>query len=110
VRKFPNAFVVILVVIVFAWVLTYLIPQGEYQRITNIDSGITEVVNNSYSEIEAEHLSAFDLILTIPRGIVGRADVIVLILLLGGCFYVIEKTGAMSQGLSKLVELSLIHI
>ena len=39
------------------------------------------------------------------RGIIGRADVIVLILLLGGCFYVIEKTGALSQGLGKLVEL-----
>ncbi|MGC1205056.1 MAG: Na+/H+ antiporter NhaC family protein [Flavobacteriaceae bacterium] len=104
-RKFPNAFVIIIGVLVIAWILTYLIPQGEYKRIINDESGITEVVNNSYNQIDVQHLSAFDLFLTIPRGIIGRADVIVLILLLGGCFYVIEKTGALSQGLGKLVEL-----
>ncbi|MFX0558535.1 YfcC family protein [Maribacter sp. CXY002] len=103
--KFPNAFVIIIGVILFSWILTYVIPQGTYERITDEQSGITEVVSNSYQQIEQDHLSAFDLILAIPKGIEGRADVIVLILLLGGCFYVIEKTGALSQGLSKLVEL-----
>ncbi|MTI38851.1 YfcC family protein [Fulvivirga lutimaris] len=101
--KFPNAFVVIIAVILLAWILTYLVPQGEYQRITNPETGITQVVNKSYAQIDAKHLSAFDMFLAIPRGIIGRADVIVLILLLGGCFYIIEKTGAMSHGLSKLV-------
>ncbi len=104
-KKFPNAFVIIIGVVVMAWILTYLIPQGAYERIINKESGITEVVNNSYSHIDVEHLSAFDLFLAIPRGIIGRADIIVLILLLGGCFYVIEKTGALSQGLGKLVDL-----
>jgi len=28
--------------IIFSWILTYLIPQGQYQRITDPDSGITE--------------------------------------------------------------------
>jgi len=55
--------------------------------------------------IDGEKLSAFDLLLAVPKGIIGRADIIVLILLLGGCFYVIEKTGALTQGVSKLVSL-----
>ena len=41
--------------------------------------------------------------MAIPKGIAGRADLIVLILLLGGCFYVIEKTGALNQGLNQLI-------
>ena len=37
--------------------------------------------------------------LSVPEGIIGRADLIVLILLLGGCFYVIERTGSLRQGI-----------
>lgn len=104
-KKFPNAFVIILSAILLSWVLTYIIPQGSYQRVTNEQTGIEEVVSNSYEPIQNDHLSAFDLLLAIPNGIKGRADVIVLILLLGGSFYVVEKTGALSKGLSKLVVL-----
>ena len=102
-KKFPNAFIIIIGVIILSWVLTYIIPQGRYERIIDPESGITEVVNNSYQKINGDQLSAFDMLMAIPKGIEGRADIIVLILLLGGCFYVIEKTGALSQGLGKLV-------
>lgn len=102
-KKFPNAFVIIVGAILLSWVLTYIIPQGSYQRVTNEQTGLNEVIINSYELIQNDYLSAFDLLLAIPNGIKGRADIIVLILLLGGCFYVIEKTGALSKGLSKLV-------
>ncbi|SDE78352.1 C4-dicarboxylate anaerobic carrier [Pricia antarctica] len=104
-KKFPNAFVIIISVIILSWILTYLIPQGAYQGITDPESDITEVINDSYGQISAEHHSAFDLLLAIPKKIVGKANIIVLILLLGGCFYVIEKTRALTQGLQKLVTL-----
>ncbi|TLF40230.1 YfcC family protein [Maribacter aurantiacus] len=104
-KNFPNAFVIIIGVVLFAWVLTFIIPQGSYQRITNTDTGITTVVSNSYQKMEGDHLSAFDVMLTIPNGVAGRADAIVLILLLGGCFFVIEKTGALSEGLYKIVNI-----
>lgn len=102
-KKFPNAFVIIVSAIILSWVLTYIIPEGAYQRITDSESGLTEVVSNSYEQISAENLSLFDLLLAIPRGIEGRGEIIALILLLGGCFYIIEKTGALNQGLNKLV-------
>ncbi|THV59341.1 YfcC family protein [Flagellimonas alvinocaridis] len=104
-KKFPNAFVILIAVIIFAWILTYIIPQGSYQRILDEATGTTKVLNDSYQTVTSEHLSLMDLILSIPRGIIGRADAIVLILLIGGCFYVIEKTGALNQGLVKLVKI-----
>ncbi|WP_036382574.1 YfcC family protein [Muricauda sp. MAR_2010_75] len=102
-KKFPNAFVILIAVIIFAWILTYVVPQGSYQRLIDEVTGTTKVLNDSYQSVTSEHLSVLDLILSIPRGIIGRADAIVLILLIGGCFYVIEKTGALNQGLVKLV-------
>lgn len=105
VKKFPNAIVIILFVILVAWILTFIIPQGSYERIFNETTEITTVVPNSYQQQSSPHLSTFDLILAIPRGIIGRAELIVLILLLGGCFYLIEKTGALNQGLNQLIKL-----
>ncbi len=104
-KNFPNAFVIIIAVIIFAWILTFIIPKGSYQRLNDPETGRTFVVPNSYRPIDTEQLSLFDLMLAIPRGIIGRAETIVLILLTGGCFYVIEKTGALTQGLNQLIRL-----
>jgi len=102
-KKFPNAFVIILAAIFIAWLLTFIIPQGNYQRETDDNTEQTVVVPNSYEQVEAANLSAFDMLLAIPKGIAWRSDLIVLILLLGGSFYIIEKTGALNQGLNQLI-------
>jgi len=104
-KKFPNAFVIILSAILFAWILTFIIPKGNYQREFDTLNNRNNVVPNSYEQKEAPQLSAFNALLAIPKGIAGRADLITLILLLGGCFYLIEKTGALNQGLNQLITL-----
>jgi uncharacterized ion transporter superfamily protein YfcC len=104
-KRFPNAIVIILLVIIVAWLLTFIIPQGSYERVFDETTATTTVISNSYQQQLSPHLSTFDLILAIPRGIVGRADLVVLILLLGGCFYLIEKTGALNQGLNQLIKI-----
>ena len=103
-KRFPNAFVILLGVIILSWILTYIIPQGSYERVTDVESGQTTVIGGSFQEISSESLSFFDLMLAIPQGLASRADLIVLILLMGGSFYVIEKTGALGQGLQVLVD------
>lgn len=104
-KKFPNAFVIILGVIFLSWVLTFIIPRGSYDRHTDPETGQTSVVGGSYQQIEGEPLGLFDLMLAIPEGLISRASLIFLIFLLGGCFYVIEKTGALGQGLQWVVDL-----
>lgn len=104
-KKFPNAIVIILSVILFAWILTFIIPQGSYQRAFDETEERTTVVSDSYQQKDSPNLSIFDLFLAIPKGIIGRADLMVLILILGGCFYLIEKTGALNQGLNQLIAL-----
>jgi len=102
-KKFPNAIVIILSVIFVAWILTFIVPQGTYERAFNEVTERTTVVQDSYQQQEFANLSAFDLLLAIPEGIIGRADLMVLILILGGCFYLIEKTGALNQALNQLI-------
>ena len=84
--------------ILFASLLAYTIPQGEYTRETDAATGRTIVVPGSFHLVPVKSLSVFQIMLSVPEGIIGRADLIVLILLLGGCFYVIERTGSLRQG------------
>ncbi len=102
-KKFPNAFTIMLLVILLAWGLTFLIPSGSYQRITDPETERTTVVPGSFEYQETAPLDLLDLFVAIPQGIIDRADVIVLILLIGGCFYLIEKTGVLGQSLEALV-------
>ena len=101
-KKFPNALVIMIGFILLSTLLTYIIPQGQYERVTNPETNQVTVVPNSYKLIDAESVSIFEMILSIPEGIVSRAGLITLILLIGGCFYVIEKTGALKEGITYL--------
>jgi len=101
-KKFPNALVIMIGFILLSTLLTYIIPQGQYERVTDSETNQVTVVPNSYKLVDAESVSIFEMILSIPEGIVSRAGLITLILLIGGCFYVIEKTGALKEGITYL--------
>ena len=103
-RKFPNALVIMIGFIIISSLLTYIIPRGEYERITNKETNQITVVPGSYKVIHGEPLSIFQTFMAIPRGIIERADLVVLILLIGGCFFVIERTGALEEGVVYLTE------
>ncbi len=104
-RKFPNALVIMIGFILFSSILTYIIPHGTYERITNLETNQVKVVPGSFKIIDAEPVSVFETFMAIPEGIILRADLIALILLIGGCFYVIEKTGALKEGIEYLTHL-----
>jgi uncharacterized ion transporter superfamily protein YfcC len=100
--KFPNVLAIMIGFILFSSLLAYIIPRGEYTRITDPVSDQITVVPGSFQLVEGDRLSVFQIFMSIPEGIIGRADLIVCILLLGGCFYVIEKTGALTDGIRYL--------
>ena len=104
-KNFPNALVIMIGFILFAAILTYIIPQGEYQRVINPETNQLVVVNDSYQKIDAPSVSLWDTFMSIPEGFINRADLIALILLIGGSFYVIERTGALKDGIEFLTML-----
>ena len=101
-KKFPNALVIMIGFILFSTILTYIIPHGEYERITNQETNQVSVVPNSYKVIESAPVTISETFMAIPEGIILRADLIALILLIGGSFFVIEKTGALKEGIEYL--------
>lgn len=100
--SFPHPLAILVLFISLAAALTYVIPAGEYDRELDVETGRQVVVANSFKTVESEPLSFFEAVLKIPEGIIYGADIIVLILLIGGAFFVVDRTGAFNDGLTAL--------
>lgn len=97
--RFPHTLLIILSFILLAGVATYLLPKGEYERKKDQESAREIVVPGSYHAVDAKPLSPFAVFVGIPRGIAKGVEVIITIFICGACFYVVEKTGALKQGI-----------
>ena len=101
--SFPHPIIILLTFIFIAGFSTYFIQSGSFERVLDEATGREIVVPGSFKEIQDVNVGLFDILLSIPAGIIERADVVVLILLLGGAFFVIEKTGALQVGIESLI-------
>jgi len=100
---FPHPLAILLGFIAFAAILTHIIPAGVYERTLDENTGREVVIAGSYQEIKSEPISLMETLVKVPEGIVYGADIVVLILIIGGAFVVVDKTGAFNEGLTVLV-------
>jgi len=101
--SFPHPIIILLSFIFIAGLSTFFAQSGSYDRVLDESTGREVVVPGSFRAVEDVNLGLGDILLAIPAGIIDRADVLVLILLLGGAFFVIEKTGALQVGIESLI-------
>lgn len=96
--------------IALAAVLTWLVPAGAYVKDTLEVPGVGArevVVPGSYARLDAASPQGLFAALMAPiRGIVDAADIIGFVLIVGGAFAVLQRTGAVDAGLRRLVEAS----
>jgi uncharacterized ion transporter superfamily protein YfcC len=101
--SFPHPLVILLGFIFLAGLSTYFISSGSYDRVLDENTGREIVVPGSYHSVEDINPSLGEIILAIPEGIIAGADILALILFIGGGFYVVEKTGALQAGIEALI-------
>lgn len=102
-RSFPHPMIIMLSFVGLATILTYLIPAGSYDRVLDERTGREVVVKGSYKTLENQPVGIGKMFLSVPEGIIEGAEVVVLILIIGGAFYVVDKTGAFKSGLEALI-------
>ena len=95
--KLPHPLILLLGCIAVAVSLTWLIPAGEYQRREDPASGRMLVVPGTYARVEQSPVGVMGMLLSVPRGFVAGADVILIILIVGGAFTMLESTGALGR-------------
>ena len=102
--KVPHIYVILLMMIGLAAVLTHIIPAGEYSRITD-DSGAEILQDGTYSQIPSSPVSFFDFMFAVPDGLIDTADIVIGIIIIGGMFAVIESAGLIELAVSRLAHI-----
>ena len=98
--KLPDTLVLIFSILVLVAMLTWIIPGGEYQR--NHVDGRSLIVPESYQTVPNQPQGVFAVLLAPIRGFIEAANIIAFVLMVGGAFYVMQKTGAVDALIFKL--------
>ncbi|GAB3060456.1 YfcC family protein [Salinicoccus sesuvii] len=99
--RFPHTYAILLAVVIIAAALSYVIPAGEFERV-EIENR-TEVVPGSYTNVEQNPVSFFELFKSIPTGLIAGANIIFYIFLVGGAFGIIRATGAIEAVIQQVM-------
>jgi uncharacterized ion transporter superfamily protein YfcC len=87
--------------------LTWLVPAGTFERSVIEVPGVGTrevVIPGSYEPSTTSSRQGVGAILLAPiRGLVAASDIVAFVLLVGGAFAVLERTGAVAAGLKRLV-------
>ncbi|WP_026950133.1 YfcC family protein [Algoriphagus mannitolivorans] len=101
--SFPHPLVILIGFIVLAAIATYFIPSGRFERVLDEQTGREVVVPGSFHSIEDINPSLGEILVAIPEGVINGAEILTLILFIGGAFFVVEKTGALQAGIEALI-------
>lgn len=105
---FPHSYTLIFFLIIIAALLTWIIPSGRFETIVENVNGMekTTVVPGTYHQIDKTgYGQGFGAILEAPAaGVVNAVEVVAFVLIVGGAFGIILKTGAVDRGLFALAQ------
>jgi len=103
-KSFPHTYVIVFFLLILAGLLTWVLPGGEFDRVTKNVEGVerTVVVPGSFHFTTASP-QGWGIFMAIFDGFVERADIIVFILLIGASFFVINQTKAIDIGVLRLM-------
>lgn len=111
--KVPHVYAIIFALMVIFAVLTWIVPSGSYRR--QEVNGREVTVAGTYEQSEKTYIDeetgdeidlrqgVFDVLQAPTRGIQEAIEVVAFILIVGGSFQVITKTGAITSGMGRVV-------
>ena len=102
-RQAINPMIILAVIILIAAVCTYIIPAGSFDRVPVPGKDYERIDVNSFHFAKGEPIGIFDVFQSFTMGLQSAGSVIFFLLIIGGTFQIVEKTGALHAGLSNLV-------
>lgn len=104
--KVPHTLVLLFGLVLVAQVATYVLPQGEFERVPSPSNpNRTEVVPGSYERLDEPVRLPFHAAFTsLFEGFDRGAHVIFFILIVGGMFAVLRETGAVDSLIGWLID------
>lgn len=99
-KKIPHTYVIIFYIILFAAILTWIIPGGEYKRTVMETNGVERTVidKDSFQFVE-RNVQSWHIFSALFKGFEKQAGIIVFILLIGGAFWIMNASKAIDVGI-----------
>ena len=115
-RKVPHTFVIVFFIIVIAAVLTWIIPPGKYiqEAVPNPQTGSVDTVMTFHYLDELKEVGpstgsgtstfhaepqTWQVFSAFYKGFVKQGNIIVFILIIGGAFWIMNKSRAIDMGI-----------
>lgn len=98
-KKVPDTYVIVFMIMILAAILTYIIPAGQYSTF----EGTTAIAPNSFHTVEQNPTTLMDFLESVPKGMKQGMSIIVFTILIGGYFGVVNDTGAIDRVIGALV-------
>jgi len=98
-KKVPDVFVIVFCLIVVAAALTWILPGGSFERREEAVHGkVREVVVQGSFQYEESRPQLFEIFTAPILGFLKLGEIIVFIFMVGGAFFILNETGAISAG------------
>lgn len=111
--KVPHTYAIIFILMIIMAVLTWVIPSGAYET-TEVDgrevtvAGTYETVPKTYDQDGTQvdlRQGIVDVFQAPMLGIEEAVEVVAFVLIVGGAFQIITKTGAITAGMGRVIQL-----
>jgi len=103
--KMPHTYVIIISIVIIAAMLTWLVPAGEFTRVIDENTGRTLIVADEFEFVERSGVNLLSIPERLIGGLLSVNEIIVLVLVAGGAFNIIIKTGFFQAFTAKLAKL-----
>ncbi|RBW51910.1 YfcC family protein [Marinobacter sp. F3R11] len=104
--RFPTAYTILFLLIIFVAALTWIIPAGQYDREMNEEVGREVAVPGTYQTVDPNPQGFMDIMLAPTAGfydpdsyVANAIDVALFVIFLGGFLGVMNATGAIDTGI-----------
>lgn len=101
-KSMPDPMVLIFMILVATFLLTFVVPAGEFSRV--VLDGRTTVAPNSFAyltDVPSAHF--FDIFVAIPKGLISAAPYLFIVFIAGGLFHILQRTGVLENAIGVAV-------
>lgn len=103
--RLPHPLVLLLAGVGVAAALTWVLPAGEFDRRDDEATGRRVVVAGTFHAVERAPVGPFEAAVAVPRGLIEAAEVVAVVLFVGGAWVVVDKLGTLARLVAWLVGL-----
>ena len=100
-----NAFVLLLIIMLVAAILTWIVPAGQFERTQDPNTGRMVVVPGTYQTVESTPVGPVQFVTSIYAGFMDAADITFFIIFASTYVFVLNKSGTLTAACGAMLRL-----